>query len=103
MPQAKRGKIWSWLIKHHKLKNNELNQKFLKKTTLKNLNCSYDELLKQNTVHQHAILLDLGRTMPKHPNFSKKLGTGQLALFNVLKAYSILDPDVGYCQGKLKI
>ncbi|KAK7068039.1 TBC1 domain member 4 [Halocaridina rubra] len=27
------------------------------------------------------------------------LGPGQLALFNVLKAYSLLDKDVGYCQG----
>lgn len=27
------------------------------------------------------------------------LGPGQLALFNLLKAYSLLDKDVGYCQG----
>lgn len=24
---------------------------------------------------------------------------GQLSLFNLLKAYSILDPELGYCQG----
>jgi len=26
-------------------------------------------------------------------------GPGQLALYNMLKAYSLLDPEVGYCQG----
>lgn len=26
-------------------------------------------------------------------------GPGQLALYNLLKAYSLLDPEVGYCQG----
>jgi hypothetical protein len=28
-----------------------------------------------------------------------QLGSGQLALFNLLKAYSLMDSDVGYCQG----
>lgn len=27
------------------------------------------------------------------------LGPGQLALYNLLKAYSLLDEEVGYCQG----
>ena len=75
------------------------------------LETSYEELLKQYSIHQHSILLDLGRTYPNHPNFkyqssksdseskSIKYGLGQLALFNVLKAYSILDNEVGYCQG----
>ncbi|EGG20954.1 ankyrin repeat-containing protein [Cavenderia fasciculata] len=29
----------------------------------------------------------------------ERFSTGQQALFNVLKAYSIYDPEVGYCQG----
>lgn len=41
----------------------------------------------------------LGRTFPNHPYFSSPLGSGQLALYNLLKAYSLLDTDVGYCQG----
>ena len=41
----------------------------------------------------------LGRTFPNHNYFEKELGSGQLALFNVLKAYSLLDDEVGYCQG----
>jgi hypothetical protein len=40
-----------------------------------------------------------GRTFPNHTYFSSPLGPGQLALFNLLKAYSLLDPEVGYCQG----
>ncbi|RUS80348.1 hypothetical protein EGW08_011887, partial [Elysia chlorotica] len=36
---------------------------------------------------------------PSHPYFSKSLGAGQLELFNLLKAYSLLDTEVGYCQG----
>lgn len=40
-----------------------------------------------------------GRTFPTHPYFSVQLGAGQLSLFNLLKAYSLLDKEVGYCQG----
>ncbi|KAL4711311.1 hypothetical protein ACJJTC_019152 [Scirpophaga incertulas] len=59
----------------------------------------YRSLLAGLTKHQHAILIDLGRTFPKHSYFASALGPGQLALYNILKAYSLLDPDVGYCQG----
>ena len=41
----------------------------------------------------------MGRTFPNHPYFSASLGPGQLSLYNILKAYSLLDPEVGYCQG----
>uniref|UniRef100_A0A3B4VJN9 TBC1 domain family member 1 n=1 Tax=Seriola dumerili TaxID=41447 RepID=A0A3B4VJN9_SERDU len=40
-----------------------------------------------------------GRTFPTHPYFQAQLGAGQLSLYNLLKAYSLLDPEVGYCQG----
>lgn len=40
-----------------------------------------------------------GRTFPKHPFFARPLGAGQLGLFNLLKAYSLFDTEVGYCQG----
>uniref|UniRef100_T1JI64 Rab-GAP TBC domain-containing protein n=1 Tax=Strigamia maritima TaxID=126957 RepID=T1JI64_STRMM len=39
------------------------------------------------------------RTFPHHPYFSLQLGPGQLSLYNLLKAYSLLDKEVGYCQG----
>lgn len=41
----------------------------------------------------------LGRTFPQHPYFAESLGHGQLSLFNILKAYSLYDTEVGYCQG----
>ena len=40
-----------------------------------------------------------GRTFPHHQYFARQLGAGQLSLFNTLKAYSLIDPEVGYCQG----
>jgi len=88
VPQAKRGQVWLWLVGQHR-----------KKYSQTKCDVTYADLLKQSTIHQHSILLDLGRTFPGHANFSKKFGSGQLALFNVLKAYSIVDPEVGYCQG----
>uniref|UniRef100_A0A8C4WZD0 TBC1 (tre-2/USP6, BUB2, cdc16) domain family, member 1 n=2 Tax=Eptatretus burgeri TaxID=7764 RepID=A0A8C4WZD0_EPTBU len=61
----------------------------------------YEELLSQlvQQSQQHAILVDIGRAFPTHPFFSTQMGTGQLSLFNLLKAYSLLDQEVGYCQG----
>lgn len=43
--------------------------------------------------------LFLDRTFPAHPYFSQQVGVGQFALFNLLKVYSNLDPELGYCQG----
>ena len=46
-----------------------------------------------------VIRRDIARTYPEHEFFKKKDGFGQEALFNVMKAYSIHDREVGYCQG----
>lgn len=45
------------------------------------------------------LLCAAGRTFPTHTYFSAQLGAGQLSLYNLLKAYSLLDTEVGYCQG----
>lgn len=45
------------------------------------------------------LLCPEGRTFPAHQYFSAQLGAGQLSLYNLLKAYSLLDTEVGYCQG----
>lgn len=45
---------------------------------------------------QDAINKDLRRTFPEHPQFDE---IGQASLERVLRAYSIYNPDVGYCQG----
>ncbi|XP_028599021.2 TBC1 domain family member 1 isoform X3 [Podarcis muralis] len=92
VPRHHRGEIWKFLAEQFQLKPQFANKQQPKDTP-------YKELLKQLTSQQHAILIDLGRTFPTHPYFSAQLGAGQLSLYNILKAYSLLDPEVGYCQG----
>ncbi|XP_066243268.1 TBC1 domain family member 1 isoform X1 [Saccopteryx leptura] len=92
VPRHHRGEIWKFLAEQCHLKH-QLPCKQQPKDT------PYKELLKQLTSQQHAILIDLGRTFPTHPYFSAQLGAGQLSLYNILKAYSLLDQEVGYCQG----
>ncbi|KAG8305225.1 hypothetical protein J6590_074416 [Homalodisca vitripennis] len=43
---------------------------------------------------------DLHRQFPYHEMFVDQEGHGQKDLFNVLKAYSILNVNVGYCQAQ---
>ncbi|XP_072262438.1 TBC1 domain family member 1-like isoform X2 [Pyxicephalus adspersus] len=92
VPRHHRGEIWKFLSEQYQLRH-----QVPYKSQLKDI--PYKELLKQLTTQQHAILIDLGRTFPTHPYFSAQLGAGQLSLYNILKAYSLLDPEVGYCQG----
>ncbi|KAJ6652924.1 hypothetical protein lerEdw1_010502, partial [Lerista edwardsae] len=119
VPKSRRGEIWQFLAVQHRVRHRLPNKQ-------QPPDISYKELLKQLTAQQHAILVDLaivlwhihnfdqayflwgqlayqgnapGRTFPTHPYFSAQLGAGQLSLFNLLKAYSLLDKEVGYCQG----
>lgn len=95
IPHQKKGDIWLFLADQYKLRN----PSSISKNEDINLDLKYDDLLKQLTPHQHAILIDLGRTFPSHSYYRQTLGAGQLSLFNLLKAYSLLDAEVGYCQG----
>ncbi|KAI1785190.1 RabGAP/TBC [Ganoderma leucocontextum] len=63
------------------------------------LEATYLRLLKEPSPHEKSIQRDLGRTFPHHAFFTDGHGIGQENLFNVLKAYSLYDPQVGYCQG----
>uniref|UniRef100_A0A8C0IZV6 TBC1 domain family member 4 n=1 Tax=Chelonoidis abingdonii TaxID=106734 RepID=A0A8C0IZV6_CHEAB len=92
VPKNRRGEIWQFLAVQHRVRHRLPSKQ-------QPPDISYKELLKQLTAQQHAILVDLGRTFPTHPYFSTQLGAGQLSLFNLLKAYSLLDKEVGYCQG----
>ncbi|XP_075887234.1 TBC1 domain family member 4 isoform X3 [Nelusetta ayraudi] len=92
VPKNRRGEIWVLLSHQHRL-HHRLPQRQAAPDT------PYHDLLKQLTAQQHAILVDLGRTFPTHQYFSAQLGAGQLSLYNILKAYSLLDTEVGYCQG----
>ncbi|XP_034449762.1 TBC1 domain family member 1 isoform X5 [Hippoglossus hippoglossus] len=92
VPRMHRGEIWKFLSEQYLLRQTVPSRPPANPTP-------YKELLKQLTSQQHAILIDLGRTFPTHPYFQAQLGAGQLSLYNILKAYSLLDPEVGYCQG----
>jgi len=59
----------------------------------------YQELLGMPAPMQDTIQRDINRTFPTHVFFRELDGMGQRALFNVLKAYSVYNPSVGYCQG----
>ncbi|XP_054158022.1 ecotropic viral integration site 5 ortholog-like isoform X2 [Oppia nitens] len=59
----------------------------------------YSQFLSQSSVCEKVIKRDIARTYPEHDFFKEKGSPGQEGLFNVMKAYSIYDSEVGYCQG----
>lgn len=95
IPRSKRGDVWMFLAEQYSMDSNN----FVDTSDYPNFDMTYCGLLKNLTEHQHAIFIDLGRTFPNHKYYKQPLGVGQLSLFNLLKAYSILDPELGYCQG----
>ncbi|KAI6040280.1 rab-GTPase-TBC domain-containing protein [Pisolithus marmoratus] len=83
IPHALRGMMWQLMTAS---KDSELENTYL-------------ALLKGSSSYEKSITRDLGRTFPHHEFFTNGQGIGQENLFNVLKAYSLYDPQVGYCQG----
>jgi hypothetical protein len=83
IPEPIRGMMWQLMSKS---KSEALEREYL-------------ELLTGSSRHEKVIHRDLARTFPGHPFFTEETGPGQTGLYNVLKAYSIYDHDVGYCQG----
>uniref|UniRef100_U5EQ40 Putative ypt/rab gtpase activating protein n=1 Tax=Corethrella appendiculata TaxID=1370023 RepID=U5EQ40_9DIPT len=65
----------------------------------------YEELLQQdgNPHIIEEIKKDQHRQFPSHEMFLDEDKPGQKELFNVLKAYSIFNPKVGYCQAQAPI
>lgn len=81
IPSPLRGLLWQIIAKSHDL--GETN---------------YQQLLVSGTSpYEKQITRDLTRTFPNHPYFMQE--SGRRALFNVAKAYSLFDQEVGYCQG----
>jgi len=83
IPDALRGMVWILICKG---KNPDLEK-------------TYANLISKSTPFDKMITRDLARTFPKHEHFQRRDGLGQESLYNVLKAYSLYDPEVGYCQG----
>ncbi|KAI8986941.1 rab-GTPase-TBC domain-containing protein [Pilobolus umbonatus] len=83
MPIPIRGYIWQVISKSRDSFDMEIE---------------YREILKKsNSPFEKQIERDLTRTFPNHPFFMQK--AGRQSLFNVAKAYSLFDQEVGYCQG----
>ncbi|XP_022669953.1 ecotropic viral integration site 5 ortholog-like isoform X3 [Varroa jacobsoni] len=59
----------------------------------------YEGYLAGTSPCEKVIRRDIARTYPEQDFFREKNGPGQEALFNVMKAYSLHDREVGYCQG----
>jgi len=53
-----------------------------------------------NETTTDEITKDLHRQFPNHEIFAENGGYGQKDLFRVLKAYSVMRPEVGYCQAQ---
>ncbi|KAK0170931.1 hypothetical protein PV328_008707 [Microctonus aethiopoides] len=60
---------------------------------------SFADYIKATSACERTIRRDIARTYPEHEFFKEKDGLGQESLFNVMKAYSLHDREVGYCQG----
>eukprot|EP00842_Homolaphlyctis_polyrhiza_P000110 jgi/Hompol1/109/HPOL_005225-RA len=83
LPEPIRGMMWQLMANS---KSESLEEEYI-------------QLLARNTRHEKIIQRDLARTFPTHEHFKDATGPGQTSLFNVLKAYSIYDQEIGYCQG----
>lgn len=85
LPSSLRPKIWQRFLHVDKFKSNYPGL--------------YQTLLVQNGDPQFCdqIRLDITRTFATHKLF--RTSNGREQLFNILKAYSIFNPEVGYCQG----
>ncbi|KAB1212008.1 hypothetical protein CJ030_MR5G004142 [Morella rubra] len=60
----------------------------------------YEQLvIYETSASELDIIRDISRTFPSHVFFQQRHGPGQRSLYNVLKAYSVFDRDVGYVQG----
>ncbi|EPS40599.1 hypothetical protein H072_5513 [Dactylellina haptotyla CBS 200.50] len=63
------------------------------------LEATYDRLQGESSPYEHLIGKDLDRTFPGVDIFSTAGGEGQRMLGRVLRAFSVYDTHIGYCQG----
>ena len=83
VPHHLRGMVWQLLCNAHTCSVRD----------------QYSDLLRKSSPCEKVIKRDIARTYPEHDFFKEKGSPGQEGLFNVMKAYSVYDSEVGYCQG----
>ncbi|KAF9164109.1 hypothetical protein DFQ26_001799, partial [Actinomortierella ambigua] len=93
IPDCWRTAVWSYLITNRG-RDADMDIK---------LREAYPRLCAKPSLEEEQIDLDIPRTMHGHIMFKARYGSGQCALFNVLKAYSNYDRQVGYCQGMASV
>ncbi|KAG0249323.1 hypothetical protein BG011_009400 [Mortierella polycephala] len=91
IPDCWRAAAWSHLISKHSEGSDP------------NIRQVYRDMLKMSSPEEEQIDLDIPRTMHGHIMFRMRFGSGQCALFRVLKAYSNYNRKVGYCQGMASV
>jgi len=87
IPDCVRGTVWKLIVGAPSMQQQ--------------LGFKYSDLCAKahNTKDGRQIDLDIKRTYRNHFMFRDKKGIGQKALSNILKAYSIFNEEIGYCQG----
>eukprot|EP00729_Bicosta_minor_P006480 gene6480-261_t len=85
IPDALRDQVWRRLVSTG-LADADLIQNF-------------PRLVQKESTTEQVIMWDLTRTFPGNEFFQEAGGTGQTRLYNICKAYSVYDEQVGYCQG----
>ncbi|EAA21099.1 plant adhesion molecule 1-related [Plasmodium yoelii yoelii] len=107
IPDYLRGFVWQILLQSYVYKdrtyadkdinNNENNSEYINQSN--KCEKGYKYYLSITNKYESSIKKDINRTYPKHILFKNNYEKGQKILFNVLKAYSNYNQDLGYCQG----
>lgn len=63
------------------------------------LSDDFDRLSAESSPYENMIGKDIGRSFPGVDMFKEAGGEGQTMLAQVLKAFSLYDEEIGYCQG----
>ncbi|KAI8997808.1 rab-GTPase-TBC domain-containing protein [Pilobolus umbonatus] len=85
IPHSIRGVIWQAMAQSSSLNLETIYARLSEDTEIS----SYDRVIQR----------DLSRTFPQLEMFKADGGEGQMAMGRLLKAYSLYDAHVGYCQG----
>jgi hypothetical protein len=84
IPSVLRRPLWQVMCQSNTLYVDKLYEQLINEPM-----CEYDRVIKR----------DVPRTFPTLPAFEDPKGQGQTRLYRILKAYSLYDAEVGYCQG----
>jgi len=90
IPRSVRGDVWCLLMTSERTKGMYASD-------------YYQQLLAKHSNCMEEIDKDIARTFRAHELFATPFGDGQKMLQNILRAYSVYDSEVGYCQGMSEI